>query len=266
MSYEFFEIEKRGHTATLWLNRPEKRNALGPAFWNELPAAMGELERDADVRAVVLAGRGRDFTVGLDLKAMSGGLFDGERSRFSLLDEIARLQGSITAVASCTKPVIAAVHGYCLGGGIDLITACDIRYASKDTTFSIRETRIAIVADVGTLQRLPAIIGKGHVAELAFTGEDFDAERAERIHLVNRVYADADTTVAAARDLAERIASNSPLAVQGTKRVLEFCEGKSVEDGLKYVATWNAGFLASDDLREAMTAFAEKRKPKFTGR
>jgi len=266
MSYEFFEIEKRGHTATLWLNRPEKRNALGPAFWNELPAAMSELERDTDVRAVVLAGRGRDFTVGLDLKAMSGGLFDGDRSRFSLLDEIARLQGSITAVASCTKPVIAAVHGYCLGGGIDLITACDVRYASKDTTFSIRETRIAIVADVGTLQRLPAIIGKGHVAELAFTGEDFDAERAERIHLVNRVYADADTTVAAARDLAERIGENSPLAVQGTKRVLEFCEGKSVEDGLKHVATWNAGFLASDDLREAMAAFAEKRKPKFTGR
>jgi enoyl-CoA hydratase len=266
MSYEFFEIERRGHTATLWLNRPEKRNALGPAFWNELPAAIGELERDDAVRAVVLAGRGRDFTVGLDLKAMGGTLFGTERGHFALLDEIARLQGSITAVAKCTKPVIAAVHGYCLGGGIDLITACDVRYASRDTTFSIRETRIAIVADVGTLQRLPAIIGKGHVAELAFTGDDFDAERAERIHLVNRVYADADTTVAAACDLAERIAANSPLAVQGTKRVLEFCEGKSVEDGLRYVATWNAGFLDSEDLKEAMAAFAEKRKPAFTGR
>jgi enoyl-CoA hydratase len=267
MHYEFFEIEKHDQTAMLWLNRPEKRNAMGPAFWNELPQAMGELEDDAAVRAVVIAGRGKDFTIGLDLKAMGGTLFGSEpRGRFAVLDEIDRLQRSITAVADCTKPVIAAVHGYCLGGGIDLVTACDIRYAARDAIFSIRETKIAIVADVGTLQRLPAIIGKGHVAELAFTGDDIDAERAEAIHLVNRVFADGEATVAAARNLAERIAANSPLAVQGTKRVLEFCEGKSVEDGLQYVATWNAAFLGSDDLREAMAAFVEKRKPKFTGR
>jgi enoyl-CoA hydratase/carnithine racemase len=267
MSYEFFEIERHDQTATLWLNRPEKRNAMGPAFWNELPRVIDELEKDATVRAVVIAGRGKDFTVGLDLKSMGETLFGSEPpGRFALLDEVDRLQRSITAVAHCTKPVIAAVHGYCLGGGIDLVTACDIRYASRDTIFSIRETKIAIVADVGTLQRLPAIIGKGHVAELAFTGDDIDANRAEAIHLVNRVFADGETAVAAARDLAERIAANSPLAVQGTKRVLDYCEGKSVEDGLRYVATWNAAFLRSDDLREAMAAFAEKRKPKFTGR
>jgi len=266
MSYEFFEIEKQDHTATLWMNRPEKRNAMGPAFWNELPAVMAELEADAAVRAVVIAGRGPAFTVGLDLKAMSGMLFEEPKGRFALLDEIARLQRSVSSVAACTKPVIAAIHGYCLGGGIDLITACDIRYAARDTIFSIRETKIAIVADVGTLQRLPSIIGKGHVAELAYTGEDIDAERAAAIHLVNRVYADGDTTIAAARDLAERIAANSPLAVQGTKRVLEYCEGKSVEDGLRYVATWNAAFLNSEDLREAMAAFLEKRKPNYTGR
>ena len=266
MSYEFFDIEKHDQTATLWLNRPEKRNAMGPAFWDDLPKAIGDLEADPAVRAVVIAGRGPAFSVGLDLKAMSGMLFSEPKGRFAVLDEIARLQGSITAVAACTKPVIAAIHGYCLGGGIDLITACDIRYAARDTTFSIRETKIAIVADVGTLQRLPAIIGKGHVAELAYTGEDIDAARAEAIHLVNRVYADADTTLAAARDLAERIAANSPLAVQGTKRVLDYCEGKSVEDGLKYVATWNAAFLNTDDLREAMAAFIEKRKPNYTGR
>ncbi|MGH7899328.1 MAG: crotonase/enoyl-CoA hydratase family protein [Candidatus Binatia bacterium] len=267
MSYEVFEIEKHDHTATLWLARPEKRNAMGSAFWNELPQAMAELDRDDRVRAVVVAGRGRDFTVGLDLKAMGGSLFESEpKGRFAFLDEVDRLQGSISAVANCRKPVIAAVHGLCLGGGIDLITACDIRYASRDAVFSIRETKIAIVADVGTLQRLPAIIGKGHVAELAFTGDDVSAERALEIHLVNRVFADADTTVAAARDLAERIAANSPLAVIGTKQVLEYCEGKSVEDGLKYVATWNAAFLKSDDLKEAMLAFLEKRKPNFTGR
>ena len=267
MRHEFFEIEKHGQSATLWLNRPEKRNAMGPAFWNELPQVMAALDDDPAVRAVVVAGRGKDFTVGLDLKAMSGMLFEGEpRGRFALLDEIERLQRSISAVAACKKPVIAAVHGYCLGGGIDLITACDIRYASRDAVFSIRETKIAVVADVGTLQRLPALVGKGHAAELALTGDDVGAERAEAIHLVNRVFADGDATLAAARDLAERIAANSPLAVIGTKRVLEYCEGKSVEDGLEYVATWNAAFLQSDDLNEAMAAFLEKRKPRFTGR
>ena len=266
MGYEYFEIERHGHTATLWLARPEKMNAMNPPFWNELPVVMGELDRDASVRAIVVAGKGKAFTVGLDVKAMSGTLFGEQDGRFALIEEIIRLQRSISAVAECTKPVIAAVHGWCLGGGIDLITACDVRYAAKDSIFSIRETKIAIVADVGTLQRLPAIVGKGHVAELAYSGEDITAERAAEIHLVNRVFADSDTTLAKARDLAERIAENSPLAVQGTKRVLQYCEGKSVEDGLKYVATWNAAFLKTDDLTEAMSAFLEKRKPKFTGK
>jgi enoyl-CoA hydratase len=267
MAYTFFEIERHDETATLWLNRPEKRNAMNPAFWDELPRAIAELGADASVRAIVLAGRGKDFTVGLDLKEMLGTIVGGENDdRFRFLDEIMRLQRAISSVAECSKPVIAAVHGWCLGGGIDLITACDVRYASADAVFSIRETKIAIVADVGTLQRLPAIVGKGHVAELAYTGDDVDAAHAERIHLVNRVFPDAAATLAAARAVAKRIAENSPLAVQGTKRVLNYCEGKTVEDGLQYVATWNAAYLKSDDLSEAMRAFAEKRAPKFRGR
>jgi enoyl-CoA hydratase len=268
MAFEVLSIERHGQTATLWLDNPEGRNAMGPAFWNELPQAMCELGADTDIRAVVLAARGRDFTVGLDLKSMGGAVMGGDDKRggrFRLLDEIMRLQGSITSVADCAKPVIAAVHGNCIGGGIDLITACDVRYAAAGARFSIRETRMAMVADVGTLQRLPGIVGKGHVAELAFTGDDFDAEHAEKIHLVNKLLPDGDAAVAAARELADRIAANSPLAVVGTKRVLQYCEGKSVEDGLRYVATWNAAFLASDDLREAVTAFLEKRPPRFTG-
>jgi enoyl-CoA hydratase len=183
-----------------------------------------------------------------------------------MLAEIERLQRSITAVADCPKPVVAAIHGCCLGGGVDLITACDVRVAAADAVFSIRETRIAIVADVGTLQRLPGIVGRGIAAELALTGDDLGAERALAIGLVNGVHADAAAAVAAARDLAARIARNSPLVVQGTKRVLRYCEGKSVEDGLAFVATWNAAFVESDDLKEAMTAFFEKRAPRFTGR
>jgi enoyl-CoA hydratase len=171
----------------------------------------------------------------------------------------------VTAVADSPVPVIAAVQGYCIGGGVDLAAACDIRLASADALFSVRETKVAIVADIGSLQRLPAIIGQGHVAELAFTGKDITAARAEAIGLVNHVSADAVTVVADARSMAAEIAANPPLAVQGTKAVLAACEDRSVSEGLDYVATWNAAFLASDDLTEAMTAFVEKRPPNFTG-
>jgi enoyl-CoA hydratase len=181
-------------------------------------------------------------------------------------NEVLRLQDAITAVARCTKPVIAAVHGYCIGGGVDLVAACDIRLASADAVFSVREAKMAIVADLGSLQRLPAIIGAGHLAELAYTGKDISAERAKEIGLVNDLAADSDGVLKAARSLAAEIAANSPIAVQGTKAVLAANEGRTVAEGLDYVATWNAGMLASDDLTEAVTAFMEKRPPRFTGR
>jgi enoyl-CoA hydratase len=272
-------IELDGHVATVWLDRPEKRNALGPDFWADLPVAMTAVEADPEVRAVVIAARGPHFTVGLDLVAMSGLVAgappeaDGANRRPSaavraaaVRSEVLRMQGSITAVAECPVPVIAAIHGYCLGGGVDLAAACDIRLASSDAVFSVRETKVAIVADLGSLQRLPYIIGKGHVAELAYTGKDIGAARAAEIGLVNRVSPDHEQVVADARALAAEIAANSPLAVRGTKAVLAAGEGRPVADGLSFVATWNAGALASEDLTEAMTAFMEKRPPVFTGR
>lgn len=270
-NYEAFEIEIEARVATVWLNNPERRNALGPAFWKELPTMMRALDGDPDIRAIVLAARGPHFTVGLDLKTMAGVLLasttgGGASARLQVREHIQSFQDAITTVARCRKPVIAAVHGYCLGGGIDLITACDIRLAAADAVFSVRETRIAIVADVGTLQRLPAIIGKGHVAEMVYSGADLSAQRAKEIHLVNEVYGDQAATVQAARDLAARIAENSPLAVSGAKQVMAFCEGKSVEDGLEYVALWNAAFIESADLLEALQAFTEKRPARFTGR
>ncbi len=286
--YDVLSIERDGNVATLWLDRAEARNAMGPAFWNDLPLAMGELSQDRAVRAIVIAARGPHFSVGLDLKAMAGMLTggggnDGEgpgggngsakdhqpsmASRaVTARQGVLRMQSSVTSVAECPKPVIAAIHGYCIGGGVDVVSACDIRVASADAVFSVRETKVAIVADLGSLQRLPQIIGKGHVAELAFTGKDITAGRAKEIGLVNDVLPDADAALAAARRLALEIAANSPLAVQGTKAVLAACEDKSVAEGLDYVATWNAGFLASDDLVEAMTAFMEKRAPEFKGR
>jgi enoyl-CoA hydratase len=272
---QVFSVERDGNVATLWLDSPERRNAMGPDFWNDLPVLMAELSDDDDVRAVVLAAKGPHFSVGLDLKTMGGvaagggGGGGGNRSQAArgmrFLKEVSRLQRSITAVADCPKPVIAAIHGYCIGGGVDLISACDIRLASTDAKFSIRETKIAIVADVGTLQRLPSIIGKGHVAELALTGKDIDAERARLIGLVNDVFPDADGVLKGAREMAAEIAANSPIAVQGTKHVLKACEDRSVEEGLDYVAVWNAGLMQSNDLIEAMTAFMEKRPPTFKG-
>jgi enoyl-CoA hydratase len=271
-------IERQGTVATLWLDRPEARNAMGPAFWEQLPSAMAELSADTEVRAVVVAARGPHFSVGLDLKAVgemiptpseSGG--DGRRTSMAARavaarTGILRMQRSVTSVADCPKPVIAAVHGYCIGGGVDVITACDIRLASADAVFSVRETKIAIVADLGSLQRLPRIMSGGHVAELAYTGKDIDAHRAREIGLVNDVYPDSEALHAAAQAMASEIAANSPLAVQGTKAVLRAGEGRSVAEGLDYVATWNAGFLQSDDLTEAFAAFVDKREPKFGGR
>jgi enoyl-CoA hydratase len=276
-SSDVLTIEHHPDLAVLWLDRPEARNAMGPALWADLPGAMAALGADESVRAVVVAARGPHFSVGLDLKAMGAVLGGGDgggdagptsiahRSRATRTG-ILRLQAAVTAVADCPKPVVAAVHGYCIGGGVDLVAACDVRLASADAVFSVREAKVAIVADLGSLQRLPAIIGAGHLAELALTGKDIDAERAARIGLVNDVFPDAAACQAAALALAGEIAANSPLAVQGTKAVLAANDGRTVAEGLDYVATWNAGMLASDDLTEAMVAFMEKRPPRFTGR
>ena len=244
---------------------------MGPAFWSDLPVLMNELSDDDDVRCVVIAAKGPHFTVGLDLKTMGGSVAGGADgpgaggSKLKFYRMIHRMQGSVSAVADCPKPVIAAVHGWCIGGGVDLITAADIRLCSADAQFSVRETKIAIVADIGTLQRLPRVIGKGHVAELAYTGKDITSDRAREIGLVNDVLPDMEALHKAAFEMAAEIAANSPLAVQGTKQVLRACENKSVEEGLDYVAVWNSAFLQSNDLMEAMMAFMEKRPPKFTG-
>lgn len=261
-------LERDGHVATVWLDRPEKRNAMGMEFWEDLPRALAALDDDDDVRVIVIAGKGPSFTVGLDLMAfaeLGGGDGSPVRQRRELLNTIRQMQWTMTSIDKTDKPVIAAIHGYCLGGGIDLITACDIRLAASDAIFSIRETKIAMVADVGTLQRLPRIIGAGHTAELALTGKDIGADRAKEIGLVNDVLPDSDTVLKAALEMAQEIAANSPLAVQGTKHVLRAADGKTVDEALEFVSLWNAAFLQSNDLMEAMAAFMQKRPPEFTG-
>ena len=268
MGYQHLEVERDGHIALLWLNRPEKRNALSGDMWEDIPAAMAELDADDSVRVVILAGRGPAFTVGIDIELLASMQPASESqasANMKLYRLIQRMQDTATCFSYSPKPVIAAVHGYCLGAGMDLITACDVRLASDDATFSIRETRMGLVADVGTLQRLPAIVGPGHTAELAFTGRDIDAGQAMAIGLLNGVHPDPATTLQAAHDLAVEIAENSPLVVRGIKKVLAANDGRTVEQALDYVAQWNASYLISNDLMEAVAAFMEKRKPDFTG-
>jgi enoyl-CoA hydratase len=265
------QVKHSGPVAEVTLLGPGKGNAMGPDFWRELPIVFRELDADPAVRAVVLAGSGRNFSYGLDLPAMMGSWSDlltgealaGPRSRF--LDEVRRLQDSVTAVAECRKPVIAAIAGWCIGGGVDLISAVDIRYASVDAKFSVREVKLTIVADVGSLARLPYILNDGHLRELALSGKDIDAARAEKIGLVNDVYDDADATLAAAHAAAAEIAANPPLAVHGVKDVLDQQRISAVSESLRYVAAWNAAFLPSKDLTEGISATFAKRPPQFTG-
>lgn len=249
----------------------KKGNPMGPDFWQEMPRLFRELDADDAVRAVIMCGDGDHFTYGLDLPGMMGSLgplVGGNslaRERTRLLALIGELQGAFNAVARCRVPVIAAVSGWCIGGGLDLIAACDLRICSRDAQFSLREVKVAMVADLGSLQRLPSIIGEGHTRELAFTGKDIDAARALAIGLVNDVYDTKETMLEAARALASEIAKNPPLVVQGIKSVMNDGAGKSVEEGLRHVAHFNAAFLQSNDLMEALAAFMEKRPPKFTG-
>jgi enoyl-CoA hydratase len=261
------DLEVDGHVAWLTLCRPERRNAMGMAFFKELTDHFRRFDEDPAVRAVVIRAAGKSFTAGLDLMEAGAmltgkGADDRERLRKKILD----LQESNNAVERCRKPVIAAVHGHCIGGGVDLLSACDIRLASADALFSIRETRIAIIADLGTLQRLPHIIGQGWFRELALTGRDFTADEALQMGFVTRVCDDREALIRAADDLAKAIAAMAPLAVQGVKEVINYSRDNGVYSGLAYVAQKNAATLPSEDLMEAVTAFMEKREPVFHGK
>lgn len=270
-AYESLTVDIDGHVARVTLTGPGKGNAMGPAFWAELPSAFAALDSDPDVRAIVLTGSGRNFSYGLDLAAMGDTLTpmlaDGAlaRPRAEFHTRLRAMQGSITAVADCRTPVIASVHGWCIGGGVDLISAVDIRYASADAKFSVREVKLAIVADVGSLARLPLLLSEGHLRELALTGKDIDAARAEKIGLVNDVFPDAEAALRAAHETAEEIAANPPLVVQGIKDVLDEQRTAQVAASLRYVAAWNSAFLPSRDLTEGITAMFAKRAPDFKG-
>jgi len=271
MSYARLRVEKSPNgIAEVVLNRPNKLNIMDFQFFEEVGKAFNELDSDSNVKVIILWAEGKIFTAGLDLKSAIADITSAQKDSDStavkstvFFKRVTELQKSFLAINKCKKPVIAAIHSTCIGGGVDLICWCDIRLASQDANFSIKETQIAIVADLGTLQRIGKLTSKGFAREMAFTGEAVSAERALKFGFINEIYANKDELLKGARAMATKIADNSPLVVQGTKISLEYADEHSTLDGLNQIALWNTSFLMSEDLTEAVASFIEKRKAIF---
>ena len=268
MEFETLSVTVEAHIATVRLNRPDKANAMNLAMWHDIRNAFKWIDDTPEARVAILEGEGKTFTSGIDLTMMMGlgpqiqDDCDG-RMRESLRRIILDLQDTLSSLERCRKPVLAAIHGACIGGGIDLICCADMRYCAADAYFSIKEIDIGMVADVGTLQRLPKLIDDGMARELAYTGRRVDAAEARAIGLVNRIYESREAMAAGVREIAASIAAKSPLAIRGTKEMMNYARDHTIADGLNYVATWNAAMLMSDDLQKAMMAAMSKQAPQF---
>jgi enoyl-CoA hydratase len=268
MTYETLALSIDGGIAHIELDRPDRANAMNRPFWDEMVRVFGEIDADPTIRCVVISGRGRHFCSGLDLQDFAG-LFqtaedtDPGRQREQMRRTVLQMQESFSVIERCRVPVLAAVHGACIGGGVDLISACDCRYASSDAFISIQEINIGVTADVGTLQRLPHLMPQGVVRELTFTGERMGTERARQFGLWNDVSETREAMMARVMDIARTIASKAPLAMTGSKEMLNYTRDHTVADGLNYVATWNAAMLLSSDVQRAMMASKTKSEAQF---
>jgi len=259
----FFKLTIEDHIAHLVLNRPEKANSMSSAFWTELPQILEELASDSRVRVLVISGEGKHFSSGIDLSVFESffGMMQAEPARATIAarKEILRLQETFNAIENARFPVIAAIHGVCMGGAIDMICACDLRLAAQDTRFSIEEINIGMAADLGTLQRMPKLIPPTIVKELAYTGRTFSAEEALSWGFVNSVHADQESCVNAAMALASKISQKSPAAIAGTKRAIDYARDHSVADALDQIATWNGGALRPKDLLSSIEARKQQK-------
>lgn len=266
MPYETLDLAVEDHVAHLRLSRPKALNTMTLPFWRDVVAAFDEIDECAEARAVVISSTGRHFTAGLDLgvfETLSDDRGDvgrrGERLRRTVLD----MQESFSVIDRCRVPVIAAIQGACIGGGVDLISACDIRLCAANAFFCIQEINIGMTADVGTLQRLPYLIPSGLVRELAYTGRRLPADEARAAGLVNAVFDDHDALVEGALAMAGTIAEKSPLAIAGTKEMLNYARDHSIADGLNHIATWQAGMFQTDDLARQLAANKAKTPANF---
>ena len=269
--YKSFTIDVSDHVANLVLSRPDELNTMTRDFWVELGDVLEEINNNAEVRVVVMSSTGKHFCAGMDLSAFSNGVDnipDGKKPDHARIGEAVyrvakELQGYISTLEKIRVPVIAAIQGGCIGGAVDLVTACDIRLASKDAFFCIQEINIGMAADVGTLQRLPKIIPDSKMREMAYTGRRMYADEAKETGLVSDTYESHEEMLAAANELARVIASKSPVAIYGLKAVMNYSRDHSVNEGLEYNALWSGAMLSQKDMTEAITANIEKRDASF---
>ena len=271
MTYECFEVEIVDQVAHVVLNRPDKRNAMNRSFWKELPEIIEDIDANARARVIVISSTGPHFSAGLDLSMFSDGAeADAARAETQKLqrgaasyDNILFMQKSFNCLEDCRIPVIAAVQGGAIGGGVDLSVACDMRYATEDAFFIIQEINIALTADVGTFPRLVKLIPEGIVRELAYTGRRMSAQDARQAGLVNRVFADQATMLEEVMQIAREIASKAPIAVYGSKRMINYARDHSTQDGLDYISIWNTSMMNSAEIMEAINARNEGRSAEF---
>jgi len=265
--YTCFDIEVADGVATVTLNRPDQLNTMTPAFWSELPNLIRKIDSTGEARVVVLASTGRHFSAGMDLAVFGQGAgSEGTeigRLRANLRSNVLHLQDTFTALEKARMPVLAAIQGGCIGGAVDMVTACDMRYATEDAFFCIQEINIGMTADVGTLQRLPKLIPEGVCRELAYTGRRMPAAEAKAVGLVNEVFPGQEDLLEGVQAVAAEIASRSPLAVWGSKEMITYARDHSTADSLDHIATWQAGMFQPTDMLEAFAAKAEDRPAEF---
>ena len=270
--YECFEVSINNKIANVQLNRPEKRNSMNPQFWKELPEIIRKIDQEGDARVIVISSTGPHFSSGLDVSSFAGvaqsvSEADEKTKRIqagsAFYSNVLHMQESFTCIEQARVPVLAAMQGGCIGGGVDLVTSCDIRYATADAFLTIFETNIGMTADVGTFPRLVKLIPEGYVRELAYTGRRVAATEAKQMGLINEVYEDQASLLKAVMEIATEIASKAPLAVYGCKKMINYARDHSTADGLDYIALWNASHLKVEEIQEAMLANAERRPGDF---
>ncbi|MBL89285.1 MAG: enoyl-CoA hydratase [Actinobacteria bacterium] len=265
--YKCFDVSLEKGVATVTLNRGEELNTMIPAFWVELPKIINSINKSGEARVIVLASTGKHFSAGMDLAVFSMGSADAAaetgRVRAGLRENALHLQDSFTCLEKARIPVLAAIQGGCVGGAVDMVTACDMRYSTEDAFFCIQEINIGMTADVGTLQRLPKLIPEGVCRELAYTGRRMLADEAKSVGLVNEVYSDKESLLDGVMEIAEEIAAKSPLAIWGSKEMITYSRDHSTADSLNYIATWQSGMFQPADMKEAFSAKAENRPSDF---
>jgi enoyl-CoA hydratase len=269
--FETFDLSIENDIAHICLNRPDKRNSMIPSFWEDLPNVIEDIDGNARARVIVISSTGPVFTAGMDLNAFAPKQHenpdDAKRDRIrhgaAFYDTARKTQAAFNALEDCRLPVLAAIQGGCVGGGLDMVTACDMRYCTQDAFFTIFEINIGMTADVGTFPRLVQQMPEGLVRELAYTGRRMPADEAMATGLVNRVFSSHEEMLAGVMEVAGEIASKPPLAVYGCKRMINYSKDHTTADTLDYIAIWNASFLQGQEMQEAMTANAEERPGDF---